>query len=257
MNFKALDQIFWVLGFVGHLFLLFVLLIRRRWLRFPVFTTMFASQVIITVVLFLVSRYGTSHTYFVAYWLCATADFTLQVALMIEVASSICRMNGVWLQTAKRGLWTWVAAGVIIAAGTCFAIRPPSMSVLDLWDLRGTLFTSLLTCMLVLGVSMTANRLHLQRSGHVMALAQGLALWTAIAVAGDALKVATGWRYELTIFDQTRSCIYLFDLVFWTISFWRPGKVPALSFASIDFNNAVLQSTCASLANPRVTAGDL
>ena len=257
MNFTALDQILWVLGFVGHLLLLFVLLIRHRWLNFPVFTTMVASQVTITVVLFLVSRHGTSHTYFVAYWLCAIADFTLQVALVIEVASSICQMNGVWIQTAKRGLWTWVAAGVVIAGGTCFAIRPPSMSVLDKWDLRGTLFTSLLTCMLVLGVSMTANRLHLQRSSHVMALAQGLALWAAMAVAGDALKVATGWRYELAAFDQARSCVYLFDLAFWTLCFWRPEKLPALSFARVDFNNAVFQSTCASLANPRVTAGDL
>lgn len=246
MVFTTLEETFWILGFAGHLLLLFVLLVRRRWRHFPVFTGMIASQVVITIILFFVSRHGTPHTYFVAYWLCATADFFLQVGLVVEIASCICQLNGVWVQSAKRGLWTWVAVGLLVAAGTCLIMRPPSVSGLDLWDLRGTLFSSLLTCMLVLSVSATANRLHLQRSGHVMALAQGLALWAAIAVAGDVLKVATGWRHDFVIFDQARLCIYLFDLAFWVFNFWRPEKTPVLSFASATFNNALLQSTCLS-----------
>lgn len=255
MKFTRLEEAFWILGFAGHLLLLLILLVRRRWCHFPTFTWLIGYQLVISVILFLAFKYGTPHVYFVGYWLCAAGDFGLQLALVIEIAGSICRMNGAWVQTSKKGLWIWTGSGIAVAVGVCLTIAPPSIYGVDLWDLRASLFSSLLTCQLVLAVSTTANRLRLQRSSQVIALGQGLALWAAIAVVGDALKVATGWRHEFAIFDQIRMCVYVFDLGFWALAFWRPEKHPDLSPGKIDYTTLV-QSAGASLAKTSFILGD-
>lgn len=234
MRFTRLEETFWLLGFIGHVTLLSVLLIRNKWHRFPVFTGLIAYQLAESPFLFLVSRYGTPHAYFMSYWFGAVADYVLQLGLTIELAVLLCRRDGTWIRSARSGLFRWALVGVLSAAVMSLRIAPPSTTGLDLWDLRVTLFTSLLTCLLVVGVSVTSNRLRLQRGNHVMALGQGLALWAGIAVLGDVLKVATGWRHELPIFDQIRMVVYLSDLVFWSFTFWHPATDPTPFYEQID-----------------------
>ncbi len=82
----------------------------------------------------------------------------------------------------------------------------------------------MLTCELFLSVSAAANRLGLRWRSHVMTIGQGLVAWAAIAVIGDVAHVATGWRKELIIFDQTRMYVYLAVVVFWTVALWRPEE---------------------------------
>ncbi len=224
MGITALENVLWAAGFVGHVALLTVLFARSRWRTFPVFTSMIAYQLIETLVLFLISRYGSRHNYFVAYWILALGDYSLQVALVFEIARYVLRPTGTWVQEARTAFLLWSGAGMLLAAGLCQTISPPAMRGLDLWEMRATLFTSLLTCELFLSVSFAANRLGLQWRSHVMTLGQGLAAWASIAVVGDVAHVATGWRKELVIFDQVRMYVYLAALLLWTVSFSRPEQ---------------------------------
>lgn len=249
MTFTNLEVTYWLLGFLGHVALVSVLLLRRRWRKFPVFTGLIAYQLAESILLFLVSRHGTSQAYFDTYWFSALADYALQVILVIELVTVLCRRDGIWIRSARSGMFRWVVFGVLGAGALSLMAAPPAIGGLNLWDLRTTLFTSLLTCELVLGVSMTGNRLHLQRGNHVMALVQGFALWAGVAVLGDVLKVATGWRHEFPIFDQMRMFVYLSDLAFWSFAFWRPARDPTPFFEQPDYM-AILQSTCASMAKP-------
>lgn len=249
MTFTKLEDTYWLLGFLGHVSLLSVLLLHHRWRKFPVFTGLIAYELGESLLLFLVSRYGTPHAYFDTYWLGALADYVLQLGLIVELMAELCRRDGIWIRSARSGMFRWAVFGVLSAGALSLIGAPPSITGLDLWDLRATLFTSLLICELLLGVSMTGNRLHLQRGNQVMALGQGLALWAAVAVLGDVLKVATGWRHEFPIFDQVRMLVYLSDLAFWSVVFWRPQKEPAPFLEQADYL-AVLQRTCASMAKP-------
>ncbi len=227
MGLTNLEIALWAAGFVGHLALLAVLLVRSRWRKFPVFTSLIAYQGAVTLALFLISRHGSEHTYFVAYWSLALGDYCFQVALVFEIARNVLRSVGTWVQDARRAFLLWSAVGTLLAAGLCLTISPPALSGLDLWEVRATLFTSLLTCELFLSISVAANRLGIPWRSHVMALGQGLVAWAAIAVAGDVAHVATGWRKELVLFDQTRMYVYLGTLLLWIVSFWRPEVEPA------------------------------
>ncbi len=224
MGLTILDNALWVAGFVGHVALLAVLLVRSRWRNFPVFTSLIAYQAAVTVTLFLVSRYGSRHAYFLWYWILALGDYIFQVALIFEIARDVLHSTGTWVRDARMGFLFWSAVGMLLAAGLCLNISPPTTKGLDLWEMRATLFTSLLTCELFLSISTSANRLGLPWRSHVMALGQGLVAWAIIAVIGDVAHIATGWHSEFVLFDRLRMYLYLGVLVFWAVSFWRPEK---------------------------------
>lgn len=251
MTFTKLEDTFWVSGFLGHLTLMAVLIIRGRWRTSPVFAGLIGYELLESICLFLVSRHGTQYEYFVAYWLCAALDYILQLALLAEIATGLCRRNGIWIGTARSGILRWALFGIVFATALSFTVAPASITGLDLWDLRATLFTSLLTCQLLVGVSMTGNRLRLQRGNHTMALGQGLALWAAVAVLADVCKIATGWRHDFPVFDQVRMVVYLADLLFWMVAFWRPAREVASFVEQADYM-AVLNNACAPLAQPRM-----
>ena len=238
MNVTTLQNVLWAAGFIGHVALLAVLLGRSRWRTFPLFTSMIAYQIMVSLALFLISRYGSHHAYFLGYWILALGDYAFQVALVFEIARHVFRPAGTWVRDTRRDLVLWSATGTLFAAGLCFALSPPAVKGLDLWVFRATLFTSLLTCELFVSVSAAANRLALRWRSHVMTLGAGLAAWAVIAVLGDVAHFATGWRKELLIFDQVRMYVYLGVLFFWVVSFWQPEEEHAP--APPDLNEYIL-----------------
>ncbi len=227
MSTTTLQNILWAAGFLGHAALLAVLFGRSRWRIFPIFTSMIAYQIVVSLALFLISRHGSHQAYSLAYWGLALGDYGFQVALVFEIARHVFRSTGTWVRDARKDLILWSTIGILLTAGFCFALSPPAVKGLDLWAFRATLFTSLLTCELFVWVSAAANRLGLRWRSQVMTLGAGLAAWAVIAVTGDVAHFANGWRKELLIFDQIRMYVYLGVLLFWIVSFWQPAEEQA------------------------------
>jgi len=78
MQLTGLDLLFWAAGLGAHLMLLCVLLIRRRFRDFPIFTLFILSNIGRTVALFLVQLYGNKTSYFYTYWSLAILDTVLR-----------------------------------------------------------------------------------------------------------------------------------------------------------------------------------
>ena len=224
MQEPTLTNIVWVGGFVGHLALLLVLLVKRRARSFPVFTAFIAFHVAETVFLFQISRHAPQHAYFLAYWGAAFLDYTLQAVLIFEIARTVLRPTGTWISDARRSFFLWSTFGLLFAAIFAFNLGSPYAKGLDLLEERITLFTSLLTCELFAVMIVTANRLGLQWRSHVMALGQGLTLWSLLNLGSDVLHVLAGWKRDFALYDGIREFAYLGALVFWIVSFWLPEK---------------------------------
>lgn len=227
MNFTALDNILWAAGFVGHAALLFVLLVRGRWRQFPVFTCLIAYQALVTIVLFLVYRYGPKHDYSVVYWVSAAGDFLFQLALIIEIARVVLRPTGTWVRDARSSFILAGAVGAAIALALCLSVKPLMPSALSIWEIRGDLFTALLDCELFLAMLYASNRLGLEWRNHVMGLAQGLTVWAFGSVASDLAHIIYGWSKDFLIFDHFLSLLYLGTLVYWIVTLWRPEPARA------------------------------
>jgi hypothetical protein len=223
-DFTTLQDGLWVAGFLGHLALLVVLIIRRRVREFPVFAALIAYQVMETAVLFFVSRYGNSRLYYFTYWMLAPGDYAFQVALIYEMAKHVLRPTGTWIEDARTGFLLWSAIGMLIALGLSLAVSPPETRGLYLWSIRATVFTSLLTCEMFLAMSAVANRLGILWRSHVMALGQGLTVWALIALLGNMIHFALVWKRDPVFFDNIEMLVYLGSLLFWIISFWLPER---------------------------------
>ncbi len=225
MNLSNLDNALWATSLVGHVALVFVLILRSRVRKFPIFTAFLSYEALTTILLFLVSRHGSHHAYFLAYWITGFANYLFQLALILEVARDVLRPTGTWVRDAWRVFWGWCAAGLAAAALLALQIGPPQSKGFDLWDTRITVFTSVLTCGLFVAMATAATNLGLQWRSHVVALGEGLFVWAFVALLEDFAHAALGWDREFVVFVHIRMFVYLTVLLYWMVLFWLPERV--------------------------------
>ncbi len=227
MLLSSLDNVLWAASLVGHAALFVVLVYRKRFLRLPVFSAFAIFEALRTILLFVVYKYGTRHGYFLAYWISGGVDYVFQVALVFEVALDVLRPTGLWVLDSRRYFLRWGTAGLIMSAAVAMMMGPPQAKGLDLWDVRITVFTSMLTCQLFLAMTLSANRLMLRWSDPAVAVAQGLSLWALIALIEDLGHVALGWNHHFVFLVNVRMFAYLAMLGYWITVFWLPYRKEA------------------------------
>jgi hypothetical protein len=222
MTLSVLDNILWAAGFVGHAALLLVLLFRHRWRQFPIFTCLIAYQALDTIILFLVSRYGSRHSYAVTYWTADVIDFLFQLGLIFEISRVVLRPTGTWVRDARSSFILVGGIGAAIALALCLIVKPLAPSAFSIWEIRANLFTAMLDCELFLAMLYASNRLGLEWRNHVMGLAQGLTAWAFAAVGSDLAHIILGWSRQFFVLDYLLSFLYLTVLIYWVFTFWRP-----------------------------------
>lgn len=222
MNLTLLDNVLWATSFLANVVLFLVLMTRGGRRPFPIFTALFAFEALNTATLYLIFRFCSHHAYSQAYWTMAVLDFAFQVALIYEIARTVLRPTGTWVQDARKSFLLWSGLAIVIAVFAAGIITPPEGSVMSKLEVRGTLFTSLMTCELFLAMIMAANRLGLQWQSHVMAIGQGLTAWALIALIGDLAHTIYGWNRNFITLDHIRMIAYLAAVTYWVVTFWRP-----------------------------------
>ena len=224
MTLSTLDEILWAASLVGHAALASVLVARRRWKEFPVFTSFVIYEALTTVLLYGMHAYGSRRGYFLAYWITGFGNYCYQVAVIYEIAHDVLRPTGRWVREARRAFFLWGGLGLVAAVVLALQLGLPQSKGLDLWDARVQVFTSMLTCELFLAMSVAANRLGLQRRSYVVALGLGITVWAGVALLEDFAHAAIGWDRSLVGFAHVEQVVYLLVLVYWIVAFWLPEK---------------------------------
>ncbi|MBB5061203.1 hypothetical protein HDF16_005939 [Granulicella aggregans] len=230
LNIAEIENTLWLGSFIGHIALLIVLTFRRCVTEFPVFTTRISYLTATTIALFYISRYGTAHDYFRAYWAVAFIDYALQVGVIYEMARHVLRSRGKWISEARRPFLIWSAVGSAIAVAIGAAIRIPGETGLSLYSIQSNFATSFLTCGVFLAMSLSADRLALQWTNHDMAIGEGLTFWNLCTLIEQIAHLATGWNPNQRAYDDVSSAAYVLSLLFWIVAFSLPvSKRPPLS----------------------------
>ena len=222
MSLSALDDALWAAGLLGHAVLLVVLLVRSRWRVLPVFSLLVAFEIARTCLLFLVLRHGSSQQYFLCYWSTGFLDYAFQLLLIFELARIALRPTGTWIKDAWKSFALWSAVGLAVAIAFGMLLHPPEMKGLDLWDLRVTVFTSMLTCEVFLSMSFAANRLGLRQGRYEVAIGQGIGFWSLISLGEQFAHGLLGWDRPFELFSHLRMAVYLVILVYWIGVLWQP-----------------------------------
>ena len=188
----------------------------------PVFTLLIAFEVARTCLLFLVLRHGSSHQYFLCYWSTGFLDYVFQLSLIYELTRIVLRPTGTWIKDARRAFLLWSTVGLLVAAGFAMMLRSPDLKDLDLWDLRVTVFTSLLTCEVFLSMTFAANRLGLRQGRYEVAIGQGVGFWALVSLLEQFAHGMLGWDRPFEVFSYLRMALYLVILLYWIVVIWRP-----------------------------------
>jgi hypothetical protein len=225
MNLSRVDDILWAASFMGHVALFCVLILRGRWRAFPIFTALICFDTFLTIALYDIYAHGSKVWYGRIYWAAAVVDFALQIGVVLEMARIVLRPTGAWVRDARKQFVLWAVVGVALAVVLAWGVSPPGLKAKEAWEVRGSLFTSLVTCELVLVMALASTRLGLGWRSHVMALGQGLAVWSIVAVAVDGIQSYVGAAQRFATLDHVRICVYCAALLYWIVEFWLPEPV--------------------------------
>jgi hypothetical protein len=228
MNLSALDWMLVAATSLGNTALFAVLIIRRRWVVFPVFTTYMGFETVLGPVLYELVLHGSRSWYARVYWASALIEFALQLGIVFEIARIVLRPTGTWVRDARKQFILWGAAGILFAAALPWLVTPPATSLLGRLMVRGFLFTSLVICELIAVVTRTSKSLGLGWRNHVMALGNGWTVWAVVAILVDGLHSYFGAQRYFGELEQARTFAYLLALGYWIVQFWleEPARQP-------------------------------
>lgn len=228
MNLSLSAKVIWAAGFVLNAALLFVLLYKRRYRTVPWFTTWIGLGCCNTIVLFLAYRFGSHHSYTVLYWSWAFLDLILQVGVVWEIARSIFRRSGKWVEGARVRLISVAAIGPLVAFALAWFMTPAAESKLDEFAARGNLFMTVLICLLFSTVVVASQQLGVGWRNHIMRESYGLVLWTIVNFVTDTLHAYWRTMGNFSALEYMRILVFQASLIYWSWAFWMPEPSPIL-----------------------------
>ena len=225
MNLSIIAELIWAASFAGHVALLAILLYRRRWRAFPVFTGYIAFHAVETPLLFFLYTPHSVALYGKVYWSGALIDFAFQLGIVFEVARNVMKPTGTWLRDARKQFLLGGAGGLLLAAALTWWLTPPDTHGLHRLEVKGNLFAAFLICELFPIISSTAKNLGLGWRNHVLAITQGFGAWIVVSLVTEALRGYFGvWKYSSPLI-YAHQVAYIGALMYWAVQMWRDEPV--------------------------------
>lgn len=247
MPLSTLDLLLWAAGFLGHLSLFLVLLLRRRARRFPVFTTLILLDVVRTIALFLIDREGTRATYFYSFWGLASADVALQLGVVYELASKVFRPLGEWAADIRARLVVWAGCSIVCALLVTWIPKPHTQFWMQTILLKGSFFSAALMSELFVGMMALSSIAGLNWSSHVAKISTGLAVYSAATLMLETVNTLRGFSGNDQLYtglSHLRMALYLCCVAYWIVSLWRNApparKMPDLVRRQVSAINQTL-----------------
>ncbi|MCU1253133.1 MAG: hypothetical protein JWQ49_6162 [Edaphobacter sp.] len=229
MHLTGLDLLFWAASFFGHVALLVVLFLRRRARTFPLFTTFICANILRTISLYLIARFGTKATYFYTYWYLAIFDVGLQLGVVYELASGIFRPVGVWTKDIRRS-FVWLGClSVAVAAALAWLASPSTRLWMQSVMIKGNLFSAALMSELFVSIIALSVTVGLPWRTHITRIAQGLGVYSIIDVLLEAAHSYFGLGRDTRVYEalsHMRIAVYLACITYWIIMLWREAPQP-------------------------------
>lgn len=220
MHFSLLSNVNWAAGVLLNLVFIGVLVGRGRWRTFPILTSWLVFMVLRSVLLYYSYRHNARDMYADVWVVGSWVEFFFQLGVVLEIARIVLRPTGTWARDARSQFLIAGLGGAVVAALVAWLVSPPAWSVGYAWELRANLFGSLVICELFVAMTMTATRLGLGWRNHVMALGQGLTVWSTLMVLKSAVQSFVGTRAYPQL-ENFRSVTYMVAICWMIVQLWR------------------------------------
>ena len=225
MHHKGLEDALWAGALAGELAFAVVAAAKGRWRRFPASCAFILFPAPDSVFFMCLahaapSRYGPCYMGYIG------INFFLQLALILELARTVLARTPGLVRTAWKQSLTYSVLGVVVALGLALLVVPPAQTHMEQVEIRADLFTSLLTCELVITMMMTSTTLGLGWRNHVMAIGEGMLVWSTVEVIADSLHSYFGFNQYYAVPEYSANLVYIGALVYWCIQLWKEEPAP-------------------------------
>jgi hypothetical protein len=228
VHVSGLDGVLWILGNAGQVLLLLVLIFRRLYRLFPMFTAFvlwvsLSDPLLFTVLMMHHDAY--SLVYYRTYFLVNVVQYGLELGVLVEIAANV--LKPVRRSLPKGILFFLVGFMAMIAIGAFFfsahvnaatLTHPRTYMVMD----TSVAILRLLTFVLIAAFSQV---LGLSWRNHVLQLASGLAFYAAVTlIVGllhSYLRGGPEYAAKYRAIAQLGVGGYLCSLYYWCYSFVR------------------------------------
>jgi hypothetical protein len=225
MDHFLVAELIWAASFVGHVVLSAILLLRRRWKQYPVFTGYVVFHALETAILFTLYKFHYFPWYTKVYWTGAVIDFLFQLGIIYEIARIVMKPTGTWVRDARNQFLLAGGAGLLLAGGLTWWLTPPGVHGPALLEMRGNLFASFLICELFLILSSTSRKLGLGWRNHVLAITQGFGIWIIVILLTESLQSYFGHSRHFALLEYAHQFVSIGVLGYWTVQMWREEPV--------------------------------
>lgn len=224
MLLSGLDLFLWAAGFGVHLLLLFVLLFRDRFRRFPLFSSLILLNLIRSVTLYFVRNYGTKSVYFYTFWSLGAVDTCVQLSVVYEMYSKTFRPLGVWAPDVRGRFMSIVATAIAIASALTWLAAPRASQWMQVAVIRGNFFSSLCLCELFVAMIALSVQSGLPWKTHVARISQGLGVYSAVDVVievGHSYFGVGNNGHDYATLSHFRMGAYLLCVCYWIVTLWK------------------------------------
>jgi uncharacterized membrane protein len=219
MGLTQIDVALLACGGAGHLLLLYLLLRRRLYKTFPMFTAYIFYSLISDLLFLIVFRHVSPGTYFVAYFANSVPEFLLQLGILIEVARNV--LNPVKRSLPKASLWVFAAmlvSGTVLALLLSAESKPSELTRWSQYFVQINFSFAILRLVIFSAIAAFSQMLGIGWKNHVLQIATGFASYSIIILLVELLHhftgVADSYRYHLH--EQIRSLGWCMALGYWS-----------------------------------------
>jgi hypothetical protein len=221
MNLSGNDAVLWTVSLSGQLALLAVLIYRRIYRTFPIFTAYVLFSSVSDISVFLLFRHASPVTYFKIYFANNVPEFLLELGVLIEVAKGV--LSPVGRSLPKISLI--VFAGMLVS-GTLLAIllslhsEPAEIGRWSTYFLQINFTFAILRLIIFLAIVSFSQMLGIGWGNHVLQLATGFASYSfvilLVALMHRFLGVTDPYRYHMQ--DEFGVIGWCASLGYWSYS---------------------------------------
>ena len=236
MHLSNLDGLLGAAGYLGNLCLALLLIRRHLYRQFPVFTASIVFALLSDASLYWVLGHASEITYFRAYFTATILDFTFQLLVLAEVGLNVFKPVR---KSLPRGAFAALAALLVASAVLSFLLAPGghrhSLSSVSTLFLRMNLAFAILRLLVFAALAGFAQTLGVTWKNHVLQLATGLAMYSAVSLVAESAISHLNRRnlasFEMNFHALTQMEIgaYVGTLIFWIWAFSR-NEAPRKEF---------------------------
>jgi len=216
----------WQIAIILKVVLVAVLIARRMWRRFPVFTAYASTSLAVSLLLFTLR--GTPQTYIYVFWCGEVAAVVLSFSVVYEIFRDLLGSCPALNRVASFLFWGFLATFVVLGCLVIYVKFPhvPSQVTASLLIVEEAVRLVEVGLLVFLFLFASAFGLHWRKS--LFGIAVGLALYAVVELTGEAMVAQFGLVIGLA-FNMARMLSINCSLLLWIGYMLVPERVASVA----------------------------